>query len=123
MRYELSADPTWAHNCHCSRCRKTRGAPFASNLFVPIAGFRYVEGEAELQSYKVPEAERFTHVFCRRCGSTMPWINQARATAVVPMGSLDGSPGIAPMAHIFVESKADWHEITDELARFPAAPG
>ena len=34
VRYELTAEPSWAHNCHCSRCRKTRGSAFAANLFV-----------------------------------------------------------------------------------------
>jgi len=49
VAYELTADPLWAHNCHCSRCRKTRGTPFASNLFVPREGFRFVRGEDQVQ--------------------------------------------------------------------------
>lgn len=31
------------------------------------------------------------------------------------MGTIDGDPGIAPHAHIFVESKAAWFEISDSL--------
>ncbi len=122
VRFEVTADPVWAHNCHCSRCRKTRGAPFAANLFVPIDGVRFTSGEDALQSYHPPDAERFTHVFCRRCGSTMPWRNPSRGMTVVPMGSLDGDPGMTPLAHIFVASKAPWFTITDELAQYPEAP-
>ncbi len=122
VRFELTQQPTWAHNCHCSRCRKSRGAPFASNLFVPIDGVRFLQGEDQLQSYKVPEAVRFTHVFCRKCGSTMPWRNDSRGVFVVPMGSLGGDPGIAPRADIFVESTAPWFTITGDLPQFPEAP-
>jgi hypothetical protein len=121
--YELTQDPPWAHNCHCSRCRKTRGTAFASNLFVPIDGFRFTRGEDLLLSYKPPEAERFTHVFCRQCGSSLPWLNQARGIAVVPMGSLDDDPGIVPHAHIFVDSRASWFTITDDLPQHPGLPG
>ena len=123
VAYELTADPVWAHNCHCSRCRKTRGGPFASNLFVPLSGFRFTRGEDQLHAYQPPDAERFTHVFCGTCGSTVPWRNETRGVAVVPMGSLDSPPGIAPRAHIYVEFMAPWFVITDDLPQCPGEPG
>ena len=106
IRYSITGRPVRAHNCHCQRCRKIRGAAFASNLFVPLDAFRYTHGEEALRSYKLPEAERFTHVFCSVCGSSLPFLNTARGVAVVPMGSLDDEPGRLPEAHIFVGSKA-----------------
>jgi hypothetical protein len=123
VRYELTQEPGWAHNCHCSRCRKTRGSAFASNLFVPTDGLRYTQGEDSLQRYKPPDAERFTHVFCRRCGASMPWRNESRGLVIVPMGSLDDNPPITPRAHIFVDSKAPWFTITDDLPQSPEGPG
>jgi len=123
VRYEITEDPAWAHNCHCSRCRKTRGAAFASNLFVAVEALRFLQGEGELQSYKPPDAERFTHVFCRRCGSTMPWRDATRGMAVVPMGSLDDEPALTPRANIFVASKAPWFTITDDLQQTAGPQG
>lgn len=123
IRYELSQSPEWAHHCHCSRCRKSTGAAHASNLFVPLDALRYVEGEAHLRSFKPPDAERFTHVFCSICGGNLPFENEARGRAVVPMGSLDDDPGYTPQAHIFVESRAPWHTITDDLPQHPEALG
>ena len=110
-------------NCHCSRCRKARGAAHASNLAAALAGFRFTRGEDRLASYKVPEAERFTQVFCRTCGSPMPCPQPARGMAVVPMGSLDGDPGVRPDRHIFVDSKAPWYEIADDLPQDAEYPG
>jgi hypothetical protein len=41
---------------------------------------------------------------------------------VIPAGSLDDDPGMRPEMHIFVGSKADWHEITDDLPQHEAYP-
>jgi hypothetical protein len=82
-------------------------------------GFRFLQGEDQLQSYKPPDAQRFTHAFCRRCGATLPWRNESRGMVVVPMGTLDDDPGIAPLANIFVASRAPWFTITDDLPQYP----
>ncbi len=116
--YELTQEPVWAHHCHCQRCRKVRGAAFASNLFVPLDAFRYTRGEDLVESYKLREAERFTHCFCRVCGSSLPFQNVDRGMAVVPMGSLDDDPNFDCRAHIFVDSKAPWFAITDSLPQY-----
>ena len=123
VRYELTQTPVWSHHCHCSRCRKTSGGAYATNSFVPLDAFRYLQGETHLRSYKPPQAERFTHVFCNLCGSTLPFRNEARGLVGVPMGSLDDDPGLTPRAHIFVESKAPWFSITDALPQHPTALG
>ncbi len=102
-------------NCHCSRCRKARGAAYASNVFVKPADFRWLRGENLLTDYRLPAAQRFGNVFCRVCGSPMPRAVPMRDFVVIPAGALDGAPGIRPSYHIFVGSKAPWHEITDDL--------
>jgi hypothetical protein len=40
----------------------------------------------------------------------------------VTMGTLVDDPGIRPMLHIFVASKAPWHEITDSLPQYAELP-
>ena len=121
VRYELTDAPFWSHVCHCSRCRKITGSPFAANAFVPLESLRYVAGEEELGSYKVPEAERFSHTFCTVCGSPLPSPNPSKSRVVIPMGSLDDDPGLSPKAHIWVDSKAAWDVIADDLPQHPEA--
>jgi hypothetical protein len=113
--FEITAPPTLARYCHCSRCRKARAAAHAANLFVPAAGLRFTRGEQRLVSYKIPDALRFTQCFCERCGGKLPRVDPERQLAVVPMGALDTDPGVRPSAHIFVGSKAAWDEIHDGL--------
>ena len=109
-------------SCHCARCRRARAAAHASNLFVDLASFRWLRGEDQLASYKVPEAERFTQWFCRTCGGKVPGVNVPRQRVVVPAGSLDDDPGAREELHIFVGSKAPWFEIADGLPQHQEYP-
>jgi hypothetical protein len=118
VAFESAATPLVCRHCHCTRCRKARSAAHASNLVVPIDGFRFTRGEDRLGSYRVPEAQFFSQVFCRSCGSPMPRVDTSRSIVVIAMGTLDADPGVRPRNHIFVASKAPWFEITDALPQF-----
>jgi hypothetical protein len=111
-----------ARSCHCGRCRKGRGAAHATNMLVPIDALRFTRGEGDLAEYKIPEAKFFTQTFCRICGSKAPRIARDRGFAIVPLGSLDDDPGIRLREHIWVGSKAPWHEIHDDLPRYDEGP-
>jgi hypothetical protein len=118
VAYEIEGGIAFARNCHCSRCRRARSAAFASNGFADSSRIRFTRGEDRLESWKVPEADRFAQTFCRTCGSAMPRVLQNRPFVVIPMGSVDGDPGMRPREHIFVASKARWHPITDSLPQY-----
>lgn len=122
IAYAVQPPFTAVYHCHCSRCRKARAAAHTTNGFVPFDALTFTRGETGLQSFKVPDARHFRHVFCARCGSGMPSCDPARGIAVVPFGSLDDDPGRSADSHIFVRSMAPWYEITDALPRFDAGP-
>lgn len=122
IKFEVTTPFTVAYNCHCSRCRHGRAAAHASNGFTTADGVHFTKGEDHLKSYKVPEAQRFTQVFCDICSSLMPRLDPERNIAVIPLSALDDDPGIRPMSHIFVASMAGWHEITDDLPRYDEGP-
>jgi hypothetical protein len=119
VAFVLDSPPFRARHCHCSRCRKGRAAPHATNAFVEASGLRFTRGEQDLGVYKVPEAKFFTQVFCRTCGAKLPRVDLGRGIAIVPMGSLDDDPGIRPQEHIFVDDRAVWAGIHDALPRHP----
>jgi hypothetical protein len=122
VAFRIEGEPIVARSCHCGRCRKARGTAHATNMLVPIDGLRFTRGDDELTSYKIPEAKFYTQAFCRICGSKAPRVDVGRGFAIVPMGSLDDDPGIRPSEHIWVGSKAPWHEITDDLPRYDEGP-
>jgi hypothetical protein len=122
VAYEIDGGFDVVRNCHCARCRRARSAAHATNGFLPPERFRFVRGEELLESFKLPEADRFTQTFCRTCGSAMPRVFPGRPYVVVPMGGIDGDPGARPSAHVFVGSKAPWYEIADDLPRHAEYP-
>jgi hypothetical protein len=122
VRFAITGEPIIARHCHCLRCRRARGALHASNLVVPLDAFRFTHGRDRVRSFKLPEARYFTQSFCSACGSTVPVVDAGREIAIVPLGSLDDDPGIRPSEHIWVDSKAAWHEIADDLPRHSQGP-
>ena len=111
-----------AHNCYCTRCRRARAAAHASNGFTDFDGVTFIKGGGLLKTYKLPDAQYFTQVFCEICGSKMPRLDRDRKLAVIPLGSLDDDPAIRPMDHIYVAYKCEWYDITDDLPRFAEGP-
>ena len=109
IAYELT-NPVAMFQCHCSRCRRARGAAHGANLFCKTA------------DYQLPEARFYGVAFCRRCGASVPRVSAERGVVVVPASGLDTDPGLGPTAHIFVESKAPWFQISDSLQQYPEGP-
>lgn len=108
--------------CHCSRCRKVKGAAHAANVFVAPDDFEWLSGEDQVVVYDLPDADRFGNSFCEHCGSSVPRRAENSPMINVPAGSLDDDPGIEPKAHIFVGSKSEWFEITDQAPQHDEMP-
>lgn len=119
--YEITGAPTRMMMCHCSRCRLSRAAAHATNVFYKLDQFRWVRGAALVSEYKVPDARFYTAAFCSRCGGKVPRLDAERGIVVVPAGSLDTDPGIRPQGHIYVADKAPWFDITGDVPQHAQA--
>ncbi|WP_439859263.1 GFA family protein [Pseudomonas sp. MBLB4136] len=119
VRYEISGDFALAGHCHCGNCRKANGAAYVSWGLIDPEQFRWTAGQEHIAQY---ESSPGTHrCFCRQCGSSLASSHAGRVAEVV-LGSVDGDPGTRPLEHIFVNSKAVWHEITDDLPQHDEWP-
>lgn len=106
-------------HCHCSMCRKAHAAPFATYVDSERGNFRWLSGEDSISGYE--SSPSVIRNFCSSCGSVVPEASSKDRVAI-PAGGLDGDPGVRPTTHIFVSSKAPWHEISDDLPQFNAYP-
>ncbi|MFC4706009.1 GFA family protein [Paraburkholderia caffeinitolerans] len=70
--------------------------------------------------YRVDDA--FGYAFNCHCGSLLYSVVREGAFAHVTMGTLVDTPSIRPQGHIFVGSKAPWHEIADTLPQYGEFP-
>ena len=55
--------------------------------------------------------------FCSNCGSSLVGTDNGEVI-MVTLGTIEGDPGTAPDSHIFVDSKAQWYEITDHIPQY-----
>ena len=112
VSYEIIGSFKTMGNCHCSICRKSHGAAFATWGIIDSDQFCWTSGEEFLQTYESSPGRQ--RCFCRRCGSPLVSSHSGRVGEVV-IGTVDGDPDMRPSEHIFVGSKASWFEITDGL--------
>ncbi|HYM34039.1 MAG TPA: GFA family protein [Steroidobacteraceae bacterium] len=122
VAFALDAAPTRMVKCHCSRCRRNRGAAHGANVFVHQNALRWLKGDNQVQMFKPADVARYTTAFCKRCGSRMPASFAALNIYLVPVGALDTPIPIEGSVHIFVGSKAPWFTITDNDPQFDELP-
>jgi hypothetical protein len=115
VRFEVDEVIALTH-CHCTICRKLSGAAFATYAHVAPTKFRLIAGESAIGQYEsTPGSYRR---FCRFCGAAVPGMAAYLTTVSVPAGLLDDDPGVRPVLHTFVDSKAPWWEIDDGLKQY-----
>ena len=103
--------------CPCSQCRRAHGSAFSTSAPVQKVRFRFVSGEELVTEYESRPGKY--RAFCPRCGSQL----YSRVDAIpgilrLRVGALDGPLGKKAAQHVFVGSKSDWFEITDDLPQY-----
>ena len=121
VRYEVTGQARRFYLCYCQRCRKVTGSAHASHLFAR-GDLNWLAGAEEVSSYELPEAQHFANSFCRGCGSRVPRVIPAFKAIMIPAGSLDQEPPLAPEARIFEESRARWCESVHSVAGHAGYP-
>jgi hypothetical protein len=117
VRFEISGPIRHIVLCHCSQCRKAQGSAFATNGIVSTSDFKLLAGVDELTGYESTPGQ--TKYFCRTCGSPILSKTAAKPDQVrVRIGSIDSDIKERPEAHIFVESRANWDEISGDLPQY-----
>lgn len=122
VSYELSGNLGVFQYCHCSRCRKFTGSAHAANLLVAPDQFKWLTGEAYIGRFEPKDTKHFATSFCKRCGSSLPWLGKQKKAVIVPAGTLDTDPGIKPSQNIYWGSKAPWYKEVNELAKHEELP-
>jgi hypothetical protein len=87
VRYEVSTPFMRFGHCYCSRCRKATGGVRSTNIAVPIAQFRWTQGENLIKRYDLPEAKSFARQICATLRT-----HADGTRAIVPAGTFDDVP-------------------------------
>jgi hypothetical protein len=121
VRFEVDGDINDFSHCHCSQCRRLHGAAYATFAAVSSSQFRYVSGESDLSEYASSDSHK--RIFCANCGSNiLVALDQEPDVLYLSMGTIEGDPPRPQGYHIYVGSKAPWHEISDDLKQYDTEP-
>jgi hypothetical protein len=81
VSYEITGSLAAVGHCHCSRCRKSHGAAFATWAIINPDQFRWTSGVEFVQRYESsPGRER---CFCKKCGAPLVATHSGKVTEVV----------------------------------------
>lgn len=121
VKYQIDGKITDFSHCHCSQCRRLHGAAYATFGGVEKDDFTYLSGEEELSTYA--SSDTHDRVFCANCGSNiLVALSDEPNAYYVAMGTINGNPALPPAYHIFVGSKAPWHQFNDQAERYDTFP-
>jgi hypothetical protein len=119
VRYELHGTLVGeVAYCHCWQCRKHSGSSFGTTAIVKADELRFVAGAELLSSW---ESSPGVHRFWAGCCGTPVYKRRDDFPPLLGLrlGTLDTDPSRTVEAHIFVDSKAPWVEIRDDLPQKP----
>jgi hypothetical protein len=120
VEYTVENDMRYVAYCHCSQCRKVSGSAFSAFWDVVEDALSVTKGAEVISTYQ--KSEDSLLCFCGICGSSLFSRKLKTGMVYLRLGTLNEAPGVAPQAHLFVGSKASWHEIDDDLPRFETIP-
>jgi hypothetical protein len=120
VTYEVSDEFVAAYNCHCSNCRALTGSAFLPWGEIQRQKLRVTSGADSL--LMIGDADAAHAMRCGACMSLLYWTVRDGTYIRVPYGSLVDEPALKPTAHMFVGSKAPWHEILDDLPQHDEYP-
>ena len=117
ITFNVSGNITDYSHCHCSQCRRLHGAAYATFAGFKLANLTFASGEDKLARYH--SSATHERLFCSVCGSSIGVTLEDEPDMIyLAMSAIDGDPPRPPAYHIFVGSKAPWHEITDDAPQY-----
>jgi len=120
IEFEVELIPEKTFNCHCSRCRRSHGSAFATQVFAKGDTFKFIKGEDKISEFKDRPGVR---AFCSECGSRlMNYLPRKSRYLSIALSCLDGDVGARPVANVYVGSKASWYAPTDDIPAFDELP-
>jgi hypothetical protein len=125
VAFEFDGPITDIEICHCSRCQRATGSPFAAEFRVRAEKFRWGWGEALISHFDAPilrEPPAYRRSFCRNCGSAVPSVFAGNPVVAIPTGLVDGDIPARAADHIWMSKKANWLNLR-EIGALPEYDG
>jgi len=117
VTYQVSHVISRVGHCHCNMCRKFHGAAFSTFGEALSKHFKWLSGDTLLGDFVATNGT--VRRFCKQCGSSLTFQRASDEQMIeFALGTLDTPITLEPDAHIYIESKADWFSIHDDLPQY-----
>ena len=122
VRYVSKGDPARVLNCHCADCRKSTGASYGTNAFVPEDQVE-MTGTLSVYEHVADSGNKMTKHFCPTCGSLVYGTSSGRPNVLsIRAGSIDEGEVVKPDANLFLKSKISATPLDVDLKGWPGMP-
>src|SRR5713101_3040943 len=123
IRYECTAEPLLALNCHCRDCQRETGSAYAPVLAVPKTAFTLTQGSPKYFALTADSGQTTKRAFCAECGSPLFGLPGSRPDLVtLRVGSLDNPSEFRPSQDIYTVSAQPWDYMNPELPKVLKLP-
>jgi hypothetical protein len=118
VRYECTAEPAMAFNCHCRDCQRFAGSAYSSGMFVPASALRITKGDPKYHISTADGGSTVGRGFCAECGSPVVAKNSAYPGFIIYASSLDDPSRHRPTMDIFTSSAQPWDHMDPALPKY-----
>lgn len=122
VSYTATEDPVFQGVCHCKDCQRQGGTAFAvvAAFLEPAITF---SGEMKTYTAIGDSGGEVRRSFCPDCGSgVVSRPSSSPGMAFVKAGTLDDTSILAPVVHIYCDSKMPWLTLPEGAMTFPKSP-
>jgi hypothetical protein len=114
VRFAATGAPENVAFCHCRRCQQATGGPFFARAL-----YRQRQVTVSGETARFASSPELWRVTCPACGAPLFGMRQDGGSMGIALAAFDDQAALTPTHHFFVESKAPWVRIDDDLPQYP----
>jgi hypothetical protein len=120
IAFEAEEFPGLVFNCHCSRCRKSHGAAYATQVIAKRNSLKLYKGNALLCEY---ESTGSIRTFCSICGSRLMNYGKNDIDYLsVAISAIHNRSDFRPIGECYVGEKLFFTALDNSIPHFEALP-
>lgn len=122
IRYECTAKPGFAWNCHCRDCQRASGGGYCPVMYVPRSAMK-VTGEPKYYRVIAESGRWVDRGLCPSCGSNLFILAElAPDLHGIWAGSLDDPSNFKPQVNVWTRSSPWWSLLDPTMRKLDVAP-
>jgi hypothetical protein len=112
VKFSLLTEPSMVSHCHCTMCRKSHGAAFATYVTLERSNVSFHSGAENLTSYN--SSSTIVRKFCKICGSNVEWSGHPEYPDLlsIPLALLDTPFSPSSIKQFFEGTQVSWCRVS-----------